>query len=78
MLYSQFFSQQILSGWLLLAVIDGQKKQCKWWVQIRTSINLTSRICCENVMNVGLLKKEKKKKRIEKYIQNFITFFTIE
>ena len=61
--------------WLVVTVvIGGEKKQFKWWVQIRTSINLTPRICCENVMNVGLPKKEKKKK----YIQNFITFFTIE
>ena len=67
MLYPQYFSQQILSDWLLLAVIDGQKKQFKWGIQIRTSINLTSRICCENIINVGFPKKRKKKGKRNTY-----------
>ena len=46
---------------MLLAVINGQKKQFAYLVQIRTNINFTPRICCKNVMNIRLLKKEKKK-----------------
>ena len=52
---AQYFSEQILSCQLLLAVIGGQKQQFKWWVQIRTSINLTLRICYKNIINVRLL-----------------------
>ena len=39
-----------------------KKKQFEWWVQIRTSNNLTPRIFCENIVNIVLLKKKKKKK----------------
>ena len=53
--------------WLLLVV----KKKNQWWVQIRTSNNLTHRICCENVMNLALLKKKKSNtQKISKIFHN--------
>ena len=40
------------------------KKKIQQWVQIRTSNNLTSRIYCENVMNLALLKKKSNTQKI--------------
>ena len=56
MLHPQHFSQQILSGrLLLLAVILGGGGGVNYWgVQIRTSYNLILSIYYENVVNVAL------------------------
>ena len=32
------------------------KKSFKLWIQIKTNNNLPSMICCENIVNVALLK----------------------
>ena len=46
------FSQQILSGKLLLAVTGGQKSNLSGGFKIRTNNNLPPYICCESVVKM--------------------------
>ena len=58
---------------LLLTFIGGQKSIFRtnnnFFFESRTNNNLTHKICCENIVNVALLKKEQ-------YTKILTTFFT--
>ena len=70
MLHLQYFSQQILSSKLLLAVIDELKSNFRVRFKLKP-YNLILRIYCENVVNVALNLHTKKKSNIQRISQHF-------